>query len=141
MSLGGKFHGHLALCIDSHEYQTRTGHAFVVPHNKGKFPPTIPANAMEMQISTNNEQWSWSYNIFHNCNNVHKALKKKLIKAVDTEYIYVLDNKVLGSKNVVLANIIICPYKMYGRISKSDLKNNNIIMICTYNASKPFCPL
>jgi hypothetical protein len=103
---GGSANGHLAIIMLTPNYLARTQIEFVPPVHPGVVPAVHPVNATGNQIIKINLQFGQDivkHQLFHTAG---KALKQKILLAVDFCYLQVLEDADMGFANVTPVNLL-----------------------------------
>ena len=118
-NLSGGTHGHLGLVISPASYQLISPIAF----NRPAFPgtaPVIPANASQHMSTTIRHQFNKNLRVYHEVNNVDKALKQQLIKAVDGTYLEAIRDRTSDTITRPVHEVMEHLFNTYGQVTPTD---------------------
>jgi hypothetical protein len=102
--LGGGTLGHLGLIISDASYTIiapPTAEAptlWVTPNPPGRAPATSDGTAA--QISATRHQWEEYVQTYRTCTSVQQALKTQIISVLESMYLYILNDNMVGYANV-----------------------------------------
>ena len=134
--LGNGALGLLWLVVSNTVYNTLSAAPFVPPQNPGPIP-IVPAGSTGAQITILTDTHAREAKLFHEYNNTDKALKQLLLGAVDDMFTRALKNRYIGYANVTTKELLAHLFTTYGRISGSDLRNNEASMNMPYDVNLP----
>jgi hypothetical protein len=135
-NLGDGAHGLLALTIDPAVYNTISPDPFVPPANPGA-NPVLPDNSTVAFIAELNRQHAASLRIWKEYLSTDKTLKQQLLAAIGNIYYRSLRNRITGYANVTTLTILCHLYDSYGKISPTNLIDNDTRMKAPYDPSQP----
>jgi hypothetical protein len=142
-SLGGGRHGYLGLVLNATDYATQVGvdsnnaaQPFVRPVNPGKLATivgnTSEARATELRLF-NHKTFSWQM-----YDNVHQALRKLVLAAVEDTYLSTLYNPVSGYRAVTINSMLAHLFITYGEITINQIYNNKQRLNEPWDGAEPF---
>lgn len=135
--LGGGQNGYLGLVVSDEVYATISPTPFIVPGNPG-VQPIIPQGttaAITAIIVRNHEEAQRSWREY---NNLHLALKKQIVNALEPLFLRSLKDRNVGFNNVTLRDMLTLLFRNYGQLTPIDLKENNDRMNTAWDPSTPF---
>src|SRR5687767_8658659 len=97
--------------------------------------PVIPASSTEPQIALLAQTHSNDKKIWKEYITTNKALKQQLMATVNKMYYHKLHNCITNFGMVTTFAILEHLYKVYGKITPSNLADNKICMKAPYNPS------
>lgn len=133
-TLGGGNHGHLGQVLTPVEYARVSGTPYVRPAHPG--PVVIPNFAIDaVQIVENHKEEMRRYS---EVLNVEKALKRQIVKAIDTDYISTLRNRDTNTIELDVATILQRLFRRYGKLTSDKLKKaQSAVESFQYNLTDP----
>ena len=129
--------GLLILTVTPEVYALHSATAFVAPVNLGP-TPTYPYNPTQHQIQLANQQHAEALRVWKEYTLTDKALKQQLLSAISEQFYKALCNRTVGYANVTTLQILTYLYNTYGKISATDLMNNDTKMKQSYDPTQPF---
>jgi hypothetical protein len=136
--LGGGALGHLALIMTPAVYATISVIPFAAPGNPGPTPVIPAGNPTGAIISATIRNHTEALRIWRLYNNVDKALKQQLIRAVTRMYIRTLEDPHIGFANVTTLMLLQHLLTTYGRITEHALHTNDSVFKSSMDPSQPF---
>ena len=118
-NLGGGEFGLLGLVISPTSYEMISETPFVRPTHPGSL--TIPQGTTQHAARTLKEQHEEALQVFHEVNNVDKALKQQIVEAVETTYLTPLRNRTTNTINMTVYEVVEHLFTNYGDIDPNDL--------------------
>lgn len=134
--LGGGNLGHLALCVTPEVYATLSPTPFAPPQNPG--PIYNPPAGTGAVIAAAERLFNERSRQFHLYNNTDKALKRQLLEAVEPTYLRAKENRITGFANVTTLDLLTHLFFTYGRITPSDLEENDKKFKKQWDTNQPF---
>jgi hypothetical protein len=134
---GGGLHGYLGIVISPAVYLTIAAAPFILPVYPGPHPAVL-FGATAAQITAATSQHKEDMREWREYNNVHNALKKQLLDAVDPIYLRALRNRHVGYANHTIRAILQHLIDAYGLITPIDLKKNNDMLNEPWDPNTPF---
>jgi hypothetical protein len=133
---GGGANGHLALVMPTIKYNARTYNPFIAPIHPGDAPLHLPA-ATSAQITETNRQFNQDLAEHTRYNTVAEELKKKILLAVPTRYLSILEDTDFGFA-VVSSNEMLAHLKAtYGIITNEEIESNRTQLATEWNPDEP----
>ena len=114
-NLGGGAFGHLGLVVSPPTYALLCN----TPFDRPVFPgtaPVIPPNATQHMSNTLTSQFKESLRVYHEVENVDKALKQQLIAAVEPMYLEPMKDRTSDTIVRPLYEVLEYLFDQYGRI-------------------------
>ena len=140
-NLGGGDNGYLGLVVTATTYATIAPTApFTIPVFPGQ-TPVIPAGASTALIGETVRQHTANLQQYHSYNNVHAALKKQLIQAVDPSYLRAIRHRHGGFANKSLREMLHHLFDNYGHLTPMDMMENSKVLTQPWNPAEPIATL
>ena len=122
-------HGHLGLVLNPVEYALISAVPFNVPPHPGIL--NIPPNATASQATATRDAHREELRIFLESTTVKSQLIQQIIKAVDPVYLATLQDRVTGTINTNIWDILTHLWTSYGRVTPQMLQEEDYDIIST----------
>ena len=136
-NLGGGQHGHLGLVISPTTYN----HISAVPFTKPLFPGAqalIPPGATQHLTRTLRIQFEEDLRVYHEVENVDKALKKQLVAAVESKYLDAIRNRTTDTITDPVYRVMEHLFSNYGDVTPETLQQREaIVKAIEYDPTTP----
>jgi uncharacterized phage-associated protein len=142
-ALGGGRHGYLGLILSANAYATKVGttaagvaQPFITPIFPGDQPifTGVTAEAKKEELRVFDYQ-TYAWEMYEN---VHAALRKQLVEAVEDTYISPLMDQVTGYNNVSVNDILSHLFSEYGDVGPTEIHENNKRFDEPWDGAEPF---
>jgi len=118
-TLGGGQHGHLGLVLSPQQYSLLSPHPYLRPQRPP--PLVIPAYQLPHVVQTEQARHTEAVRLFNECNNVERALRQQIVKAVDDSYLTALRNRQTNTIDVSIPVILDYLFSNNGRVTPAML--------------------
>jgi hypothetical protein len=123
--IGGGAFGNLGIIISNIAYEGILPlAAWVNPPFPGWSPTEIEGGGTSAQISANKHSLDEATSAFNTYNTVKITLKKQIITVVETMYLEILNDDLVGSANTTSTDILDHLFISYGSITSVDIDKN-----------------
>ena len=129
--------GYLGLVMDPTTYIARTGTAFLAPVHPG-LQADHANNATPTVIQAANRGYDRDKEIFRQFTKVKAELKQQILAAVNPTYYDVLEDDILGYKDVTIIQLLNHLQAHYATLTYADLENNRMSLSSPWNPDEPF---
>lgn len=135
---GGGQNGYLGLVVSTNIYATIANQPFTLPQNPGP-QPIIPVPAPTAAvIGAIIRDHTESLREWREYNNVHAALKKQLINAIEPIYLRAKKDRHVGFNNISLRELLSFLMTTYGELQPQDLLRNQQKINEPWDPNMPF---
>ena len=115
-TLGGGAHGHLGLVISLTSY----AHLSAIPFTRPAFPGTaaiIPPGSTQHAARTLRIQFDEELRVYHEVENVDKALKQQIVQAIEPKYLDAVRNRTSDTITIPVYQVMEHLFNTYGEIT------------------------
>ena len=136
-NLGGGNFGHLGLVISPASYALISP----VPFNRPVFPgaqPVIPVGATQHMSNTIRDLWKENLRVYHEVENVDKALKQQIIDAVEPMYLDAIRNRTSNNITRPIFEVLEHLFDNFGEITpETFLEREAAVKAKSYDPNTP----
>ena len=115
-NLGGGAHGHLGLVISPASY----AHLSATPFTPPVFPgteATIPPGSTQHAARTLRIQFDEQLRVYHEVENVDKALKQQIVQAIEPKYLTAVRNRTSDTITIPVYEVMEYLFNTYGEVT------------------------
>ena len=115
-NLGGGTHGHLGLVISPASY----AHISATPFNHPTFPGTaavVPPGSTQHAARTIRLKFDKDLRVYHEVNNVDKALKQQIVRAIEPRYLDAVRNRTTNTITIPVYRVMEHLFNTYGEVT------------------------
>ena len=118
--LGGGRHGHLGLVLSPEEYALVSDTPYVAPEHPGNFE--LARNTAHEVAITQREAYYENLRVFRESVEVHKALVKQIVAAIDDEFLEELKDDETNDISKSIPEILSYLFENFAEVSSADVK-------------------
>ena len=136
-NLGGGQYGHLGLVISPNSYALIAN----VPFNRPAFPgahPVIPPGTTQHMCTTIRNQHKEDLRVFHEVQNVDKALKQQIVAALNPSYLDAIRDRTSDTITIPVYDVMDHLFTLYGKITPETFQTKEAeVKALDYNPLTP----